>query len=375
MAVAACLAVAQERQLTRSARNHALDNNDNFSADDRFLCFDTRGSGQAIMRVDVKTGEEFTVFAAGPAVIAASYHPMRDEVVFIHGGEPYGKANRRGAVVGADGRLRFLDLRDVASAVTPPGAHRGGTHRHEYSPDGKRVGFTYDDQLLPEYGRTIGMLTPQQGRETYWFSLLVPVVPEAAAKPGDLVTAAFDSWVGPDMRAFIGRVKEEDGTFRSALFVVDIPRNVDATSGFAGDSKRFPSPPRGVRVRRLTASAVNGVVRGTRDGKRIAYLSKAEDGTNQVFAISSQGGEPRQVTRVGGGVLGGARWHPSGEYLAVPTKMGIAVVEWRTGNLAQLTAPGGDGLVWSNDGRTIAFNRKVGEYQQIFLAPFSAGVF
>ena len=37
------------------------------------------------------------------------------------------------------GEIRFLDCRDVTSATTPPGAHRGGTHRHEYSVDGKRI--------------------------------------------------------------------------------------------------------------------------------------------------------------------------------------------------------------------------------------------
>ena len=369
--LAAMAAVAGERQLTSSARVHALDNNDNFRFDDRFLCFDTRGT--EIWKVDVRTGEETVVYAKGPKALAASYHWTKDEIAFIHGpyeGD-YGKTNRRGAAVDGKGVLRFLDVRDVKHAVTPAGAHRGGTHRHEYSLDGKRIGFTYDDHLLPSYGRTVGMV--MDGK----FAVLVPVVPEAAARAGELVMASGDSWVGREglMRAFVGRVKEADGSYRNSLFVADVPADVDMSTAFAGDLQRFPGPPRGVRVRRLTDTEVSGVVRGSRDGKWIAFVSVGEDGTRQVFVIGSGGGAARQVTRVPGGVSGGARWHPTDRYLAVSTGRGIAVSELATGKLTYLTEKGGEGLVWSNDGKTLAFNRKAGEYSQIFLVSFSGGAF
>jgi hypothetical protein len=370
LALAAALS-AEERQLTTAPRTHALDNNDNFSPDDRFLCFDTRET--EIWKVDVRTGVETLLFGKGPKAVAASYHPTRDEVIFIHGpvAEPYFKSNRRGAIVTADGSLRFLDTRDVASPVTPAGAHRGGTHRHEYSLNGKRVGFTYDDQLLPTYGRTIGMV--QDGK----FAVLVPVVPEAAAKPGDIVMAASDSWVGREgvMRAFIGRVKEADGGFRNSLFVADVPASVDMGTASAGDAKRFPSPPRGVRVRRLTTTEVSGIVRGSRDGKFIAYLAAAPDNTKQVFVVPSAGGAARQLTSVPGGVQAGIRWHPAGKFVAVSTGQGIAVTQFSTGKTVFLTKKGGDALVWSNDGKTLAFNRKVGEHAQIFLVDFSVDGF
>jgi hypothetical protein len=367
--LAVLTAAAGEKQLTKSARVHALDNNDNFSFDDRFLCFDTRGA--EIWKVDVRTGEETAVYTKGARVMAASYHWTRDEIVFIHGPEKgeYAKTNRRGAAVDGKGGLRYLDVRDVTSAVTPAGAHRGGTHRHEYSLDGKRIGFTYDDHLLPEYGRTVGMV--MGGR----FAVLVPVVPEAAAKAGELVMASGDSWVGGEglMRGFIGRVKEADGSFRNSLFVVDVPADVDVSTAFAGDLQRFPGPPRGVRVRRLTHTEVSGIVRGSRNGGWIAYVAASGDGTKQVFVISAKGGAARQVTRVPGGVNGGPRWHPSDQYLAVSTGRGIVVSELATGAVTYLTGEGGDGLVWSNDGKMVAFTRKVGAYPQIFLAPFSGG--
>jgi len=379
---AAALAFGGERQLTNSPRNHALDNNDNFSSDDRFLCFDTRGSGQAIMKVDVATGEESVIYAAGPTVVAASYVPGRDEVVFIHGSfnEPYAKTNRRGAVVDGAGKLTFLDLRDISGGQTAPGAHRGGTHRHEYSLNGSRVAFTYDDHLLPEFGRTIGMLSPHANAPrgaTHWFNVLVPVVPEANAKPGDIVMAASDSWVGSNgtMRAFIGKVKEDDGSYRSSLFLIEIPTDVDVTTGFSGDGKRYPTPPKGVKIRRLTEGNVTGIVRGTQDGKWIAYLATGNDGMKQVFVINSGGGKGRQVTRVPLGVLGSVRWHPSGKFFAAATKQNVIVTNVETGKTVNVTDKPGDALVWSNNGKTLAFNRRVGEHQQIFVVPFNADEF
>ena len=34
----------KEKQISFSNKNHALDNNDNFSPDGKFLCYDTRGT-------------------------------------------------------------------------------------------------------------------------------------------------------------------------------------------------------------------------------------------------------------------------------------------------------------------------------------------
>lgn len=414
---------AGERQLTRTPRNHPLDNNDNYSQDNRYLCFDTRGtrmtgngSSTSIMKVDVRTGAESVVYEpkpvvldpvnAAPGVIAASYNPVADEIVFIHGPlvseAPllgfYGKTNRRGAVAPASGKgpVRFLDYRDVASPVTPPGAHRGGTHRHEYSRDGKRVGFTYDDHLLPAYGRTVGMLTPHPkapGGVTHWFTILVPVAPEHMARPGDLVSAAGDSWVGKMglMRAFVGRVKEKNGSYRNSLFVVDVPAHLNVTTADAGTQSRFPSPPQGVRIRRLTQTAVSGIVRGSQDGRRIAYLAQAADGVTQVFLIDSQGSgkEAVQATHFPNGVQS-VRWHPSDEWIGVLTGNAVAVTDVRPGPgfgrsavLSDPKPPVGmpEGLVWSNDGGQMAFNRRAAgvgkdaggkDFLQIFLVDFSS---
>jgi hypothetical protein len=423
---------AVERQLTFSAITKALDNNDNFSPDGEFLVYDTRetvgtglGNSTSIMKVSVSTGRESDVYRpqavvgaqAAPGLAAASWSPVSDEVLFIHGPLVqdtarlgfYSVTNRRGAVVRAngDGTVRFLDCRDTESPVTPSGAHRGGTHRHEFSADGKRVGFTYDDQILPAYGRNIGMLVPHRNAPcgvSHYFVVLLPIVPLADAKPGDLVRAADDAWVGPKglMRAFIGNEKEENGATAASLFVVDIPEDVDVTTADSGTKTRYPSPPKGLHIRRLASKAAPGIVRGSPDGTRVAYYATDSSGVRQIFLINSHGSDqhsdpamrPIQATALPAGAVSGLRWHPSGNSIAVLSENGVAVVCVKPGPLFGKTtwltrhgqdAPPAEALVWSHNGKLLAFNRRVPttgdggrlvkdamgqDFRQIFLVPF-----
>ena len=202
--------IQAERQLTSSPISKALDNNDNFSPDGQYLVYDTRdtvapgpANSTSIMKVSLASGQETYVYKpksvtgenAAPGVLAASWSPVADEIVFIHG--PlleettrlgfYSQTNRRGAVVNSSGTgaVRFLDCRDVASQVTPAGAHRGGTHRHEYSLDGRRIGFTYDDQLVRTVGRNLGILVPHTKAPcgvSHYFAVLLPIVPAGEAR-------------------------------------------------------------------------------------------------------------------------------------------------------------------------------------------------
>jgi hypothetical protein len=400
-----------EWQLTASPISHLLDNNDNFSRDDRFLVVDTRdtvgtgiGNGTMIMKVSISTGLENIIYApypvltgtnAAPGLGAVSYNPLADEVAFIHGPlvseTPklgfYRTTNRRGGVVLADGSgdlKGFLDYRDIDNEVTTPGAHRGGTHRHEYTLDGSRVGFTYDDELMPTYGRTIGMLVPHPsapGGASHWAVLLLPMAPTNGAAPGQLERAADDSWIGARglMRGFIGRVKEENGSYTNSLFIVDVPENVDVTTANAGTKTQFPTPPAGVRVRRITTAEAAGIVRGSHDGSRVGYFAVAPDGTRQVFIVPSNGSDqatdpalrPVQATRMATNVTGGLRWHPSGNSIAAISDGGVFVTCVKPGPLfgvsVFLTAhgsgvPAADALVWSHNGKMLAFNRRIPTY-------------
>jgi hypothetical protein len=284
--------------------------------------------------------------------------------------------------VEADGSGKgvWLDLRDIETTRdTLPGAHRGGTHRHEYSIDGKRIGFTYDDFLLPQYDRTIGCMerNPKAPNgATHYFAILLPVAPKETAKPGEIEKAYADSWVGAKglMRAFIGKVRNPDGvTYEESLFVVDVPADMDITTGDSGSAARFPSPPKGVRVRRLTHAWAGGTVRGTVDGRRIAYYGHASDGSTQVFTIASDGSDespdptkhPIQVTHLPKGAGPGLRWHPSGDWILCTS--GNAVIAARTtdrdfGKTVLLTSeegPARNELVVSPDGAMLAFTKPV----------------
>jgi len=339
----------QERQITFTPKNHVLDNNDNFSPDGRFLCYDTRGTvynedignSKTIEKVEIATGEETVLWdppsitgeRAAPGVGAVSYHPYKDEVIFIHGPDTaevrergyYAKPNRTAVAVAADGSRRHhrVDRRDVTHDPTPAGAHRGGTHRHEYCRDGSRIGFTYDDYLVRDIDRTIGFMQP--GRQvpagyTHYFAVILTPAEKGKALPGEIEKAYGDSWVDSagTRRAFIGKVRQEKGNgYDYDLFVAGIPKDLDITTAFAGTKEEYPRPPEGIVIRRLTRGMhVGGIVRGSYDGTRIAFAAQDPAGTGQLFIIRADGSEetPRQVTRLPKPVEA-LRWHPSGEWV------------------------------------------------------------
>jgi uncharacterized protein (TIGR03437 family) len=157
-----------------------------------------------------------------------------------------------------------------------------------------------------------------------------------------------------------------------------------------------------VTIRRLTHPPASGIVRGSHDGTRVAYYATAPDGTRQVFLIPAKGSDrdpdpamrPLQATFLEKPASGGLRWHPSGNSIAVLSDNGVAVTCVKPGPLfglsyfltqrgAQLAAP--EALVWSRDGRLLAFNRRVptadaqgnlvkdfnkNDFRQIFITSF-----
>src|SRR5690606_15294525 len=76
----------------------------------------------------------------GPGVGAATFNPVQDRVLFIHGltnctkDQPYGFTRRTGVSIAIDNPdvPIFVDARDVKPPYTP-GALRGGTHAHCWS--------------------------------------------------------------------------------------------------------------------------------------------------------------------------------------------------------------------------------------------------
>jgi hypothetical protein len=106
---------------------------------------------------------------------------------------------------------------------------------------------------------------------------------------------------------------------------------------------------------------------------------------------------PMQATTLAAGAAAGLRWHPSGNSIAVLSEDGVAVTCVKPGPLfgktAWITRHGAgaaptEALVWSPDGKRLAFNRRVPtvdaagkavkdaagrDFRQIFLVDFPDG--
>ena len=338
-----------EKQITFSPKTHALDNNDNFSPDGRFLCYDTRGTiynenlanSKSIEKVEIASGEETVLWdppsitgeEAAPGVAAVSFHPIENKVIFIHGPfldevkerGTYSIRNRTALEVDGNGKKEAvkMDMRDISNKETTPGAHRGGTHRHEYSKDGGRIGFTYDDFLIRDYDRTIGFMQPNAHAPegyTHYFSVILKPSEIGKSKAGEIEKAYGDSWIDSSgtMRAFIGKVRAENGVdYHTDLFIAVIPLDVDVTSSCSGTQDQYPEPPEGITIHRLTHGMnVSGIVRGSYDGSQIAIVAPDDESIDQLYIIQAVGADeqPTRVTSFNSPVSS-IRWHPSGEWV------------------------------------------------------------
>jgi len=417
----------KEIQVTNdNSKNHDLDNNDNFSPDGKWLVYDTRttlggiGGCPSIERVNIETKATEVLFEIpgntefGPGAGAASYHPTENKVIFIHGlpicteKNPYQQWRRSGVIVN-DNQPNVainMDARDVTFPFTP-GALRGGTHRHEWSRDGKWVGYTYNDAIMKKLEDSTGIkwnlrtiaVSNQQHPVTVdkdvagenvagtWYSaVVVRVVPDPKPGSDEISNATSDSWIGtngypkPDgskqmARAFIGKVNDNNGKPVDELFVVDIPDAINVPGEYGpleGTPTTFPMPPKGTVQRRLTHTANSqfpgcvGVVRSSFDGKQISFLARDSKEVQQIFLISPLGGEPKQITEHNSDVQSGVRWSPDNQSIAYIWDNSIVLCEIsdqsfekRAKRRTAKTTDAPSNLVWSNDGRTMAFNRSV----------------
>jgi Tol biopolymer transport system component len=117
------------------------------------------------------------------------------------------------------------------------------------------------------------------------------------------------------------------------------------------------------------------VVRSSPDGSRIAFLARDKNGIQQIFLISPLGGAPIQITEHNSDVQSAPRWSHENNSIVYTWDNCIVLCEISdhpfTDRIKQLTARSGEApsnLVWSNDGKTIAFNRLVpveGKNEQI----------
>ncbi|MES2461491.1 MAG: DUF3748 domain-containing protein [Armatimonadota bacterium] len=427
-----------ETQITRGPGGRILTNIGVWSPDSRRIVYDTRSDadgtrfdGERIEVVEVATGAVETVYMAknGAFCGVATFHPTDDRVVFILGPEfptadwSYGPAHRQGVMVdlARPEAAINLDARDLTPPFTP-GALRGGSHVHVFSPDGQWVSFTYNDAVLSEVQsgspeqdidqRNVGVsvfearlpvpeprrldsLSRSHGGTA--FSVLVTRTVANPAPGSDEIQRAFEEgWVGtngycrPDgtrqkrALAFLGEVISPEGNPLIEVFVADLPDDVTARGEWGpleGTETRRPAPPHGTRQRRLTFTAdhafpgVQGPrhwVRSAPDGSQIAFLMRDTSGTPQLWTVSPNGGEPNQIARDSWGIASAFSWSPDGTQIAYIADNSVFVVTVQTGQSVRLTARSTDAdaplslaCVFSPDGRRIAYGRRLPEQDRV----------
>ncbi len=389
-------------QLTTAAYGHVLTNAAIWSADSRWIVYDTRSSvdgsvfdGTRIERVEVATGRVEVLYESpqGSCCGVVTASPVDDRVVFIHGPErptaewTYAAFRRRGMVVHTShpGHATTLDARDLLPPYTP-GALRGGSHVHLFSSDGRLVHFTYEDAVLAaaeQAGaageknlRGVGVSvcdhavavpeTHPRNHDGSSFSVLVTQLTDSP-RPGsnDISRACEEAWVGTAgyhradgllqryAIAFQGTVLTTSGEAIVEAFLVDLPDDprelMQASDApLAGTPTTRPAPPRGVSQRRLTftshrchpgLSGPRHWLRSSPDGSHIAMLMKDDAGVVQLFSISPVGGEPRQVTNLPWSVASCFSWHPDGSRVAFVADGSVMTVDIASGQTHRLSTP------------------------------------
>jgi len=385
------------KQITFASRHHQLTNINTWTPDSQWLVYDVRPSGasftgETIERVNVATGEVEVIYRAadGAHVGVVTVHPAQDKYVFIQG------------VIAHNGQLSNLDAMDITAPYTP-GALRGGSHVHVFSPNGQLVSFTYNDHVLHERDpkldlRNVGVAAPfgpvnPQGNHpreypgTFWSVLVSRTTPNPQPGSDEINRAYEEGWVGNDRLAFVGDTLSDKGEKVPELFIVELPQDEQGwkragDEPLQGTPETLPAPPAGVVQRRLTFTHQNAYpglvnvprhwVRSNPRGTQIAFLMRDENGTVQLWLISPGGGEPCQLTRTEGGIQSAFSWHPSGNMLGFVLENRIACCDAQTGEVTFLTsghasAPSADAIVFSPDGRLIAWMEETEGFRQLWL--------
>ncbi|QMW04715.1 DUF3748 domain-containing protein [Spirosoma foliorum] len=425
-----------ETQLTFEAKGHTINNNQAFSPDDRWIVYDTRnidtglGQNSSVELVDVNTKEIRQLYQTtnqtqyGPGAGAVAFSPKESKVVFLHGlrnadaRHPYSMSRRTGVLVAVDQpqKPHFLDGRCL-NAPFVQGALRGGTHAHQWSADGQRISFTYNDEVMERLSqtnpavkdlRTVGILTPSHSVKVHdsndadcfdgeWFATVIARVTEQPRQGSDEIEKAFDeTWIGTNgyrkddgswqkrAIAFQGNVRNQENQLVTEVFVVDLPEDLtQANPGqpLEGTATTRPNPPAGVTQHRITFTkhGIEGPrhwLRTLPDGSLIGFLAKDDAGLVQLFGVSPNGGPIRQLTHQPFAIQTTFNFSPDGKKIAYAADNSIFVSDVATGEFRRLTPRSTDeqrpvnGVVWSNKGDRIAYNRYVstdtGRYVQLF---------
>lgn len=424
-------AFSQESQITYAPYAHKLTNFGCWAPDSNWIVYDIRSGkvdnifdGDRIERVHVENGTIEVLYQSneGACCGVASYSPVDERIIFIHGPEnpetgwTYGMSRRRGVIRYADGRTETVDAANFAPPFTP-GSLRGGSHVHIFSGDGHWISFTYNDQILseldsdpnvPEHDadlRNIGVSVPlgpvkvnrnhPRNYDGAYFSVVVSKTENQPKLCSDEIKKGYEeSWIGTDgyvqadgkrqkkAIAMLGDLVVLDKMGKeqvlTEVFVLDLPEladnlRIEGDGPLAGTEFRRPSPPQSVVQRRLTFTSdrtypgVQGIrhwVRSCPDGSRIAFLMRDENGISQIWTVSPNGGEPQQWTNNSCDVGSTFTWSPDGTRIAYIMDNSVFISSEKetvrlTPKSSDEDAPLEFAAVFSPDGSKIAYLRNV----------------
>ena len=428
----------KERQLTSDTGGHLLNSAQCFSKDDNWIVFDCRNhetpipANGEIRMVNTRSNDIKILYqtnhqsAYGPGVGAATFSPLENKILFIHGLRncdkinPYSFSRRTGVSVSINkpGKIDFLDARNTIPPFTP-GALRGGTHAYSWSGDGQWISFTYNDFIIEQASkkdssfsdlRVVGVMNNShpvavpdtanaENNNGSMFSVVVTTVTDYPQWGSDEIDKAFDEgWIGSNgyrkkdgswqkrAIAFQGNVKDVQGKTKTDVFVADLPDVItQAASGcpLEGTETTRPCPPAGVQQRRITHldKGIQGPrfwLRSTADGKWIGFLASDDREIIQLFLVSPNGGNYRQLTFNHHSVEGPFNFSPDGRQVAYIADNSVFITYLDNGRSRRLTPKStGNGrpigaVIWSNNGKKLAYNRYMKEksgksYLQIFI--------
>lgn len=428
-----------ERQITSAPCGHILTNSNVWSPDGEWIVYDTRSDpagsnfdGRTIETVNVRTSEVRELYRSknGAHCGVATFCPVKNKVVFILGPESptadwqYSASHRQGVIADSEqpGKAIPLDARNLTPPYTP-GALRGGTHVHVFSPDGKWVSFTYDDHVLEtcdaqnagphdrnqrnvgvsQLGREVDVrATHPRNHSASAFSVLVTRTVNCPHPGSDEISRACEeAWIGSRgylrtdgtrherALAFQGHVITPDGRTITEVFVVDLPNDltIAGDSPLEGTSATRPAPPRGATQRRITYTAdrkypgLQGPrhwLRSSPDGAQIAMLMRDDKGIVQLWTVSPNGSELRQVTRLPFDIASAYSWSPDGQRITFVADQSIFITDTASGESRRLThratddtRPRPEACVFSPNGRQITYVRHLQQnkaaWNQVFV--------
>ena len=285
---------------------------------------------------------------------------------------------------------------------------------HVFSPDGSRLSFTYNDHVMHERDpardlRNVGVAVPLHGvnppkqhpREydgSHYCVLVSETVPQPQPGSDQINRAYEEGWIGREgyrkadgsrqrwALAFIGDTLSASGEAAGGVYRRSAGERCRLRRGgrfaAAGDGKRAAGAAAGRQAaagnltgdRRYpgVAGAPRHWLRSSPDGSQIAFLMKDDGGVVQLWTVSPNGGEPRQVSRSEHDIQSAFSWHPQGGAIALVCDNSVMLCEVAGGRLQRLTQrsaqpPSADAVVFSPDGKKVAFMREIAGFNQIFV--------